>query len=325
VLSAADDGGRLRDHAVLMRAAAHSDLLELELAARKIPYVKYGGLKFLEAAHVKDFLAAARVLLNPRDEIALFRLLRLHAGVGPARARKMLDVLIADPNDVNTATAIAPPAARLNLSATFDALAEGRRHSDASTQAAACLRASRPLVQARYRDAPARLADLDRLTETAAASADLAAFTADLTLEPPASTSDYAKPPHLDEDYLTLSTVHSAKGLEWPTVHLLHAVDGAFPSDMALSTRDGLDEERRVFYVAVTRARDHLHVYTPLRMPHHRHASDDRHSFAPQSRFLTNEAMAVMDVVHRPPPRPADAPAPAHARVAMPVLESLFE
>ena len=101
----------------------------------------------------------------------------------------------------------------------------------------------------------------------------------------------------MDEDYLTLSTVHSAKGLEWKVVHVIAAVDGAFPSDMALRSTEGLEEEQRLFYVAVTRARDALHVYTPLRMPHHRTASDDRHSYAPASRFLTAAACAVMETV----------------------------
>jgi DNA helicase-2/ATP-dependent DNA helicase PcrA len=325
VLHAVEDGGRLRDHAVLMRAASHSDLLELELAARRIPYVKYGGLKFLEAAHVKDYLATARALINPRDELAWFRLLRLHAGIGPARARRMLDLLLADPHDTNSVVALAPPPARLPLSATIELLTAGRRNPAAATQAEICARVVRPLISDRYREAAARLADVDRLAEAAAGCADLGSFVADVTLDPPASTTDYAKPPHLDDDYLTLSTVHSAKGLEWPTVHVIHAVDGAFPSDMALTTPDGLDEEQRVFYVAVTRARDHLLVYTPLRMPHHRRGRDDRHSYAPQSRFLTESAVAVMDVVAPAPVRPSEPAAPLTARVAMPALESLFE
>jgi DNA helicase-2/ATP-dependent DNA helicase PcrA len=146
-----------------------------------------------------------------------------------------------------------------------------------------------------------------------------------VTLDPAASTSDYAKPPHLDEDFLTLSTVHSAKGLEWPRVHVLHAVDGAFPSDMALSTDEGLAEEHRLFYVAVTRARDELAVYTPLRMPHHRYGRDDRHSYAPASRFLTDEAVATMDVVQLPRPARALELAPTGGPIAAPELDALFE
>ena len=148
--------------------------------------------------------------------------------------------------------------------------------------------AIRPLLQGKYVDAAARIADVDRLAESAGAAGsagDLASFVAGVTLDPPASTGDYAVPPHVDEDYVTLSTVHSAKGLEWPSVHVIAAVDGAFPSDMSLRTKEGLAEEQRLFYVAVTRARDDLSVYTPLRMPHHRYARDDKHSFAPQSRL----------------------------------------
>lgn len=325
VVADVEEGGRLRDHAVLMRTSHHSDLLEIELAARKIPFVKYGGLKFLEAAHVKDYLAAARVAINPRDELAWFRLLRLHAGIGPARARTVLAALLDDPTDVNSAVALAPAPARLALTESLQTLTSLARSGTAAEQAAGCLAVVRRLVEARYREPAARLADLDRLSDAAARFADLGAFVAEVTLDPPTSSSDYAKPPHLDDDYLTLSTVHSAKGLEWPSVHVIHAVDGAFPSDMALSTPGGLEEEQRVFYVALTRARDRLHVYTPLRMPHHRRARDDRHSYAPQSRFLTDAAVATMDVVH--PLRPtadisyAQEPAP---RVEMPSLGALF-
>ena len=165
---------------------------------------------------------------------------------------------------------------------------------------------------------PRRLGDLDRLVSAAANSPTLADYVADLTLDPPVSTSDLAGPPHLDEDYLVLSTVHSAKGLEWDSVHLIGAVDGAFPSDMALSTDTGLAEEQRLFYVAITRARDDLAIYTPLRMPHHRRAHDDRHSYAPQSRFLDDAALATLDV-HEDRVVPATAPAlVGAARVSLP-------
>lgn len=330
VLAAVEDGGRLRDHAVLMRTSHHSDLLEVELTARRVPYVKFGGLKFLEAAHVKDFLAAARAAVNPRDELAWFRLLRLHAGVGPARARAITDLLLAQPGDVNAAVAAAPPVARVQLGETLEQVSGARLDTDPRRQAACCLGAVRPLVEARYRDAAVRVADLDRLAETAGRAADLGRFVAEVTLDPPVSSSDYAAPPHLDDDYLTLSTVHSAKGLEWPTVHVIHAVDGAFPSDMALSSPDGVAEEQRVFYVAVTRAQDRLRVYTPLRMPHHRRGRDDRHSYAPQSRFLSDDAVAVMDVQQRPSAvgvgaaTAVDLELPA-ARVAVPTPAGLFE
>ena len=286
VLAAVEDGRALRDQAVLMRTGHHSDLLEVELTARRVPFVKFGGLKFLEAAHVKDFVAALRVLDNRIDEVAWFRLLRLHAGIGPSRARSLLDALTGDGGHA-VAVAGAPAMSRVAL-------------------------------------AVVRIADLDRLVAAAATAPDLAAFVAELTLDPPASTGDLAGVPHLDEDYLTLSTVHSAKGLEWPVVHVIHLVDGAFPADMALSQPAGLIEEQRLFYVAVTRAADELSLYAPLRMPHHRHGRDDKHSFAPLSRFLDETAMAVIDLHDLTPPRQAPGPRVARARVSLPTLDDLW-
>ena len=329
VLAAVEDGHPLRDQAVLMRTGHHSDLLEIELTARNVPFVKFGGLKFLEAAHVKDFLAALRLLDNRADEVAWFRILRLHEGIGPARARALLAVLAEidgtdRPDSIDTAVAAAPAMARVPLGATLSAITMARGQSRVGDRALSCVELLRPLLVVRYADAPTRLGDLDRLAEAAAAAPDLAAYVADLTLDPPASTGELAGPPHLDEDYLTLSTVHSAKGLEWPRVHVIHLVDGAFPSDMALSTNQGLVEEQRLFYVAVTRAADELTLYAPLRMPHHRHARDDRHSFAPVTRFLDDRARAFLDVRELAPARPAAEPARSARRVAIPAMDDLW-
>jgi DNA helicase-2/ATP-dependent DNA helicase PcrA len=354
VLTDAQDGRRLRDQAVLMRTSHHSDLLEIELTARGVPFVKFGGLKFLEAAHVKDFVAAVRLLDNRLDEVAWYRLLRLHDGIGPARARALLGVLGVDgppaksvgdagtstdgavrdqPDDIDPdtvghahdeAVAAAPAISRVALAATLDALAAARRHRRIGDRAAACLLLLRPLLTARYPDSVVRIADLDRLVAAAASAPDLGVFIAELTLDPPLSTGDLAGPPHLDDDYLVLSTVHSAKGLEWPVVHVIHLVDGAFPADMALSTPAGLVEEQRLFYVAVTRAADELTLYAPLRMPHHRHARDDKHSFAAISRFLDDSALAALDVTELTPVRPAPRRVGAAARVALPTLDDLW-
>jgi DNA helicase-2/ATP-dependent DNA helicase PcrA len=308
-----------------MRSAHHSDLLEIELTARRVPFVKYGGLKFLEAAHVKDFLAALRVVANPQDEISWFRLLRLHEAIGPARARALLPLLLTEDVDSNEVVAAAPAAARTRLDATLLGISSARDRRATSEIVEVCTALLDPLIRRRYPDNAVRLVDIERLSGAASASADLRTFVAEITLDPAASSSDYAKPPHLDEDFLTLSTVHSAKGLEWSRVHVLHAVDGAFPSDMALSTDDGLAEEHRLFYVAVTRARDELSIYTPLRMPHHRFGRDDRHSYAPASRFLTDDAMQTLDVVQPARPGPALELAGAGAPVAVPELDALFE
>jgi DNA helicase-2/ATP-dependent DNA helicase PcrA len=311
-----------------MRAAHHSDLLEVELTARRVPFVKYGGLKFLEAAHVKDFIAAVRLLDNLLDEIAWYRLLRLHDGVGPARARTLLDVLRPHEPDIDLrqpeTVAAAPAAARTALAATLDNLAAARGHQAVATRAELVLNLLRPLLTARYPDHEARLGDLDRLVGAAAQSTTLAEYVASLTLDPPASTSDLAGPPHLDEDYLILSTVHSAKGLEWDSVHVINVIDGAFPSDMALTNSVGLLEERRLFYVAATRARDELSIYTPLRLPHHRRARDDKHSYAPHSRFLDRAALNTMDIQEHHRAAPASRPATPVARVEMPALDDLW-
>jgi DNA helicase-2/ATP-dependent DNA helicase PcrA len=330
VLDAAEQGRSLKSQAVLMRAAHHSDLLEVELTARRVPFVKYGGLKFLEAAHVKDFIGAVRLLDNRLDEIAWFRLLRLHDGIGPAKARALLDALAPSEPDSDLrhadAVASAPASTRTALAVTLRGLTAAREQSTVAQRAEHVLDMLRPLVTARYPDHTTRLSDLDRLVSAAAGSPTLADYVANLTLDPPVSTSDLAGPPHLDEDYLVLSTVHSAKGLEWDSVHVIHVVDGAFPSDMALSTDTGLAEEQRLFYVAATRARDELTIYTPLRMPHHRRAHDDRHSYAPASRFLDDVALSTMDIREDRPAVPvARAPISVAATVALPTLDELWK
>ena len=329
VLDAAEQGQRLKDQAVLMRAAHHSDLLEIELTARGVPFVKFGGLKFLEAAHVKDFIAGIRLLDNRVDEIAWFRLLRLHDGIGPARARTLLDLLRPGDGDAERrhpdVVASAPAHTRTSIAGTLDALVAARGIPKVADRAAGVLQMLRPLLTSRYPDHPARLNDLERLVSAASMTPTLAEFVATLTLDPPASTGDLAGPPHLDEDYLVLSTVHSAKGLEWQSVHVIHVVDGAFPSDMALATDTGLLEEQRLFYVAATRARDDLSIYTPLRMPHHRRAHDDKHSYAPASRFLDDTALAALDIREEPRLRPpVKTPIPASARVALPTMDELW-
>jgi len=309
VLEAHEAGTDLRDQAVLVRSAHHSDVLEIELTARGIPFVKYGGLRFTEAAHVRDFLAALRVIANPADDIAWFRLLRLHDGIGPAHARRISGVLRpADPDPLarrDAAAAAAPARSRDALAATLEGLAGASLLAGTADQAAAVLAALDGPLRARYPDAAVRIADLRRLTDAAASRPSLHDALVELALDPPVSASDLAGPPRLDEDYVVISTIHSAKGLEWPVVHLPHLVDGAMPSDMALAYPAGLDEERRLFYVAVTRARDQLHLYAPLRLHHHRMARDDRHSLAQLTRFLDAAALAACHATDASPPRPA--------------------
>ncbi len=313
VLEALERGAMLREQAVLVRAGHHSDLVELELSARKVPYRKYGGLRFLEAAHVKDYVSAARLLTNPRDEIAWYRLLRLHDHVGPSRARVLLETVMALDDGLAQwpeVVAAAPPVARAALSASLGALVTARSSKGPTQQAEAVLDAVRPLILGRYADAAVRLSDLERLVGATSQVEDLGTWTAQLTLDPPSSTGDLAGAPHLDEDYLVVSTIHSAKGLEWSIVHIPHVIDGMIPIDMSLTTPEGLEEERRLFYVAVTRARDELHLYSPLRMPHHRRARDDHHVLVPMSRFIDEAVAAVLDATDVAPARSPEVGVP---------------
>ncbi|HRY10456.1 MAG TPA: 3'-5' exonuclease, partial [Candidatus Nanopelagicales bacterium] len=173
--------------------------------------------------------------------------------------------------------------------------AEAVARAVGTKQAEALRQAMAPLIRAAYDNPEERLADLDPLVEAAAGVPRLSDVAADHALEPPRSTGDLAGTPAIDEDWLVISTLHSAKGLEWDAVHIIHAADGNIPSDMALTDRNGLEEERRLFYVGVTRARHDLHVYVPLRY-HHR-PNGDQHSWGQPSRFLSASVKATMDEV----------------------------
>jgi DNA helicase-2/ATP-dependent DNA helicase PcrA len=328
VLDAHESGLDLREQAVLVRAAHHSDVLEIELSARAIPFVKYGGLKFTEAAHVKDFMAAARVVANPSDDLAWFRVLRLHEGIGPVHARRIIDALqLADPAALDrwpAALDLVPARSRAAVASTIAGLTAAAAVEQTAARAAAVLAALVDPVRARYRDAAVRIADLERLADAAASRPSLHDALVELALDPPVSSSDLAGPPRLDDDYLVISTMHSAKGLEWPVVHLPHLVDGAVPSDMALSSPAGLAEESRLFYVAVTRARDQLYLYAPLRIHHHRMARDDRHGYAPLSRFLDADALAQCEIVEAAPAAPAMPRVVALAATVDAALDSLW-
>jgi DNA helicase-2/ATP-dependent DNA helicase PcrA len=289
-----ESGVALRQQAVLFRSAHHSDLLEIELRRRGIPFVKYGGLRFLEAAHVRDLLAALRLLDNPRDELAWYRLLQLLEGVGPTGARRAMAALGVTEVDADPLGRFISPDVPLPAKAAEDAAPLRAALDDCRTDnlpPGAQLDRLRPgldpLLRRRYDNAEVRLGDLDALGRLGGGYESRARLVAELTLDPPASTGDLAGPPRLEEDYVILSTVHSAKGGEWRVVHLIHAADGMFPSDMATGDRESIEEERRLFYVALTRAREHLHIYAPLRYHHHGpFGRGDAHSYGARTRFL---------------------------------------
>ena len=302
VLEFYEQGTALQKQAVLFRAAHHSGDLEIELARRRIPFVKYGGLRYLEAAHVKDLLAAFRLADNPRDEVAWFRLLQLMPGVGPAKARRAINALRdVDGNlplshgEVGRRWSIVdeelPSEVREMWRDLADAMCE-KELEPVEVHAERIRRAIVPLITSSYEDAVVRLEDLGALVLACAGTLRLSDVAAEQALEPPVSTGNLAGPPMIDEDWLVLSTVHSAKGLEFDAVHVIHAADGNFPSDMSLGSPEGLEEERRLFYVAITRARRNLAVYVPLRY-HHNRVRDD-HSWAQPSRFLSESVRSTL-------------------------------
>ncbi|HET9023839.1 MAG TPA: ATP-dependent helicase [Burkholderiaceae bacterium] len=309
----------LKSQAVLVRASSHSALLELELVRRNIPYVKFGGLKFLEAAHVKDVLAFLRVLQNPRDRVAGFRVLQLLPGVGPKTAARLLDAMAnADRRDV-LGTMVAPSGNADEweaFAASFSLLRDRSPGWPAELELVS--RWYEPHLQRRHDNADVRLGDLRQLEAIAAGYPSRERFLTELTLDPPGATSDEAGAPLRDEDYLILSTIHSAKGQEWKAVYLLNAVDGCIPSDLSTGTTAELEEERRLLYVAMTRAKDHLTVVVPQRFYVHQQGSGgDRHVYASRSRFIPD---ALAPRFHRTS-WPAATVEPDHAARPVPAVD----
>ncbi|MGE5103739.1 MAG: ATP-dependent helicase [Betaproteobacteria bacterium] len=304
ILRQRENGVVLKRQAVLFRTSSHSAQLELELARRNIPFVKFGGLRFLDAAHVKDVLAILRFVENPRGRLAGFRALRLLPGVGPATAARWLDDVAGASDPVAVMKAFRAPAAAAEAWSSLLALYEAlRRRSDWPAEIDAIVDWYAPQLARIHDDAAMRLPDLAQLRRIAATYPSRERFLTELTLDPPAATSDQAGPPHLDDDYVTLSTIHSAKGQEWHVVQVLNCVDGCIPSDMATGSADEIEEERRLLYVAMTRAREHLALLVPQRFyVRQQGALGDRHVYASRSRFLTEAVCAHFEARTWPAP-----------------------
>jgi len=289
----------LRRQAVLFRSAHHSAGLEIELTRRNVPFVKHGGLKFLEAAHVKDLLAVLRWAENPRNSIAGFRSLQLMTDVGPATAQRCLDALHGAPRRLpEMLAAFPPPAAAREEWIAFAALMRELVEPSARwpAQMEPLRRWYQPLLERRHDDAAVRAADLDMLQSVAAQFGTRERFLTGLALDPPQAGSDLAGDPLRDEDYLMLSTVHSAKGQEWDAVYLINVSDGSFPNEYATGTPEEIEEERRLLYVAMTRARDALYLVEPQRyyltaQPRR----GDVHVYGARSRFLDEAVLARLD------------------------------
>ena len=288
VLANREAGASLKSQAVLFRASHHSAALELELTRRNVPFVKYGGLKFLDAAHVKDAVALLRFAENPRDRVAGFRVAQLLPGVGPKIAETIVAAAASDDGFAAMA-GLSPPA---RARAGFPAFAElmrrlAARASPWPAEIADAVVWLSPLIEARYDDARVRMGDLEALERIAAGFPSRERFLSELALDPPDTTSDEAGPPLKDEDYLILSTIHSAKGQEWRSVFVLNCVDGCIPSDLATGSSEEIEEERRLLYVAMTRAKDELALIVPQRFyVHGQPKYGDRAVFAGRTRFL---------------------------------------
>ena len=289
VLLNREGGMALKTQAVLFRASHHSAPLELELTRRNIPFVKFGGLKFLEASHIKDVLSVLRWAENPRSRMAGFRVAQLVPGIGPASARKALDAMETAVDPVATLRACkVPAAAAADWSAFVDAYESLRLGKSAwPAEMELVNRWYLPQLQRLHDDASVRQADLAQLARIAAGYGSRERFLTELTLDPPEVTSDESGPPGRDEDYLILSTIHSAKGQEWRAVLVLNAVDGCIPSDMATGTAAEIEEERRLLYVALTRAKQQLCVMVPQRFYVTQQSSlGSRHVYGSLTRFI---------------------------------------
>jgi DNA helicase-2/ATP-dependent DNA helicase PcrA len=289
ILEHHEAGIALKRQAVLFRAAHHSDALEIELGRRGIPFVKYGGLKFLEAAHVKDVLSYLRVAENARDTTSVNRIIQLMDGFGPAFSKRAVEHLSGNQFELKSWKRFTPPAAAAEQWPMFVQLMIDLSlgNKPLPEQIDEIKQFYTPILDRRYDQAEIRRRDLDQLEQISSNFASRQQMLTDLTLDPPSGTQDLAGPPLREEDYLILSTIHSAKGCEWDAVYVIHAADGNIPSDMATGSDEEIEEERRLFYVALTRAKDFLEVCVPLKYYAKKWATGDRHTYAQPTRFLT--------------------------------------
>ena len=300
VLENREQGMQLKTQAVLFRGSHHSDRLELELVRRNIPYVKYGGLKFLEAGHVKDLLSILKWAENPKNQVAAFRVLKLLPGMGPTYAARCIEQLELDGFLFSSLTLFAPPQAAREDWPAFCNLIQSLSSVELDEgawqgQVGQARRWYQPHLERLYDGLETREADLEQLEQISGRYPTRERFLTELTLDPPAAAGDLAGDPLLDEDYLILSTVHSAKGQEWDAVFVLNVSDGNFPSEFSTGKPEMIEEERRLLYVAMTRAKQKLQLITPLR--YHvtqQHRNGDKHVYGARSRFITDNLLQTM-------------------------------
>lgn len=300
VLERRETGSKLTSQAVLFRSSSHSVRLEIELTRRNVPFVKYGGLKFLEARHVKDVLAILRWAQNPRDRVSGFRAIQLLAGIGPKTASRILENLQTAPAGCALLAEQPVPDNTRSAWLEFVGLIEGLGGADIQPRWPTSLEKVAQWYESQmdrlFEDPEVRIADVQQLARIAATYPNQERFLTELTLDPPDATSDESGAPLLDEDYLILSTIHSAKGKEWSSVSILNVVDGCLPSDMATGSELEVEEERRLLYVAMTRAKDHLELILPQRFyTTGASGGGDRHVYASRTRFIPNRLVPLFE------------------------------
>ena len=291
----------LKRQAVLFRSASHSDILEVELAKRKIPFVKYGGLKFLEAAHVKDLLGVLRWVDNPRNTLAAFRTLQLLPGIGPVHARAAIEHLERGSYSFDALKSFTPPqqTPEIDWRRLLDLLQTlGDPQREWAGQVNQVREWYQRYFERLYEHFHTRAGDLEQLELLSGQYPSRERFITELTLDPPHASSDLAGRPTLDEDYVVLSTIHSAKGMEWDSVYVLNVVDGSFPSEFSTGKPELIEEERRLLYVALTRAQNELAVLVPLKFhltnqPRH----GDAHVYGGRSRFMTERVLKTLEAI----------------------------
>ncbi|MEW6265203.1 MAG: ATP-dependent helicase [Thermodesulfobacteriota bacterium] len=310
ILALRDRGVDLGRVAVLFRAASHSFDLEIELLRHGLDFVKFGGRRFLESAHIKDLLALLRTTANPGDSLSLTRALLLLDGIGPKAAAEISSwvagrrerlVSLLDYPGRSKQTEVLAPLARLWAEIAV-------RNVGLEERVNKTWEYYRPVMEAKFDDHPSRLADVKEFLRLAQGYTSLNRFLADMALEPPNALNPRGLGPAGLEGRLTLSTVHSAKGLEWRVVFVIWAVEGRFPPPYALTRPEDLDEERRLMYVAATRAEDELYLICPLEKEEYRPGP----ARPRPSRFLADlppELVSFQDE-DEPETKPSRAPVP---------------
>lgn len=303
VLAAREQGIELKKQAILFRSSYHSDRLELELSRRNIPYVKHGGLKFLEAAHVKDLLSIIRWADNPKHKISAFRLLKLLPSVGPKIAEKVINLLTAKHYALDELIDYPMPQVAKELFQGLVKVVSAIHKNEIawSEQVNEVVKVYKELLEINYDDHFVRFGDIEQIAQISQQFPSRERFLTELTLDPPQSTGDLAGPPLIDDDFLILSTVHSAKGQEWNNVYVLNVADGNFPNEYAAGDKRSLEEERRLLNVAITRAKDELHLIQPMKywVPEQQRYGD-RHVYGAKSRFLTERILQLLETTHFP-------------------------